>query len=148
MKLTKKHFAILRRLLDHSSDDFVELARVAGLRLDKDFRHADLRGVDFGTASTTGWDFSGSNLSYADFSRTRGTLPLAAGANTRDTKYRARAAKRVFISYVRENAPMADRLAEALKVNGISVWMDRHNIAPGTTGAKPFVWQSNNVVFS
>lgn len=38
---------------------------------------------------------------------------------------------RVFISYVRENIEMVDRLCEELKAHKIEVWRDRNNIAPG-----------------
>jgi TIR domain len=37
----------------------------------------------------------------------------------------------VFISYVRENSGVVDRLARALSDNGITVWLDRKNIFPG-----------------
>lgn len=37
----------------------------------------------------------------------------------------------VFISYVRENHREVDRLAKALKRNGIRVWLDRDSIQPG-----------------
>ena len=36
-----------------------------------------------------------------------------------------------FISYVREDLPIVDRLADELRQNGIEVWIDRDRIAPG-----------------
>src|SRR5690349_12534497 len=37
----------------------------------------------------------------------------------------------VFISYVRENSVVIDKLAEALRASGIKVWLDRSDINPG-----------------
>lgn len=37
----------------------------------------------------------------------------------------------VFISYVRENSDVVDRLAQDLRQQGITVWLDRDDIAPG-----------------
>ena len=37
----------------------------------------------------------------------------------------------VFISYVRENAELVDRLASALRKAGVGVWLDREKILPG-----------------
>ena len=37
----------------------------------------------------------------------------------------------VFISYVRENSDVVDRLADELRACGIKVWIDRDDIAPG-----------------
>jgi hypothetical protein len=37
----------------------------------------------------------------------------------------------VFISYVRENAELIDRLASALRKAGVKVWLDREMILPG-----------------
>ena len=39
--------------------------------------------------------------------------------------------KGVFISYVRENAEIVDRLYQDLKAHGIQVWLDRNDIDPG-----------------
>jgi HEAT repeat protein len=36
-----------------------------------------------------------------------------------------------FISYVRENSPVVDRLANELRAHGVTVWLDRNNIEPG-----------------
>src|SRR4051794_11173346 len=37
----------------------------------------------------------------------------------------------IFISYVRENSNVVDRLANELRNRGITVWLDRNNIDPG-----------------
>lgn len=37
----------------------------------------------------------------------------------------------VFISYVREDSSLVDRLERDLKLQGIQVWLDRNSIAPG-----------------
>lgn len=37
----------------------------------------------------------------------------------------------VFISYVRENSEAVERLAQALRVHGINVWLDKNRIKPG-----------------
>jgi hypothetical protein len=36
-----------------------------------------------------------------------------------------------FISYVRENSDVVDRLADDLRAHGIKVWVDRDDIMPG-----------------
>ena len=38
---------------------------------------------------------------------------------------------KVFISYVRENIKIVDRLCQELRSHGIEVWLDRNDIAPG-----------------
>lgn len=38
----------------------------------------------------------------------------------------------VFISYVRENGPVVNRIADTLCSRGIRVWLDRDSIAPGS----------------
>ena len=37
-----------------------------------------------------------------------------------------------FISYVRENKNVVDRLATGLKSRGVTIWLDRNDIQPGT----------------
>jgi hypothetical protein len=37
----------------------------------------------------------------------------------------------VFLSYVREDSAMVDRLADYLRRSGVEVWLDRNNIKPG-----------------
>ena len=39
--------------------------------------------------------------------------------------------KKVFISYVRENVEIVDRLYQELKSHGIQVWVDRNDLSPG-----------------
>lgn len=36
-----------------------------------------------------------------------------------------------FISYVRDNSGLVDRLAGCLRDSGVKVWLDRNDIAPG-----------------
>ena len=38
----------------------------------------------------------------------------------------------VFISYIRENEEIVDKLCEALESHGIKVWLDRNDIDPGS----------------
>ncbi len=52
-------------VLESSSDNFVHLAELAGLRKDKDFRYENLRGVDFSDCDLRGFDFTGSCLEVA-----------------------------------------------------------------------------------
>ena len=40
--------------------------------------------------------------------------------------------KKVFISYVRENMEIVDRLCQELRSHGIEVWLDRNDIDPGS----------------
>lgn len=40
-------------------------------------------------------------------------------------------AEHAFISYVRENSALVDRLAKDLRANGVEVWLDRDAILPG-----------------
>jgi hypothetical protein len=74
MRLTEEQLAVLDALQSAESDDFVELARQAGLDPRHDFVGADLRGVDFGSSDLAGFDFTGADLteaklSHADISR-------------------------------------------------------------------------------
>ena len=39
---------------------------------------------------------------------------------------------KVFISYVRDNIKIVDRLCQELKSRGIQVWLDRNDIGPGS----------------
>lgn len=47
------------------------------------------------------------------------------------SKFRESELAHVFISYVRENSGVVDRLAEELRDRGVIVWLDRNNIEPG-----------------
>ncbi len=40
----------------------------------------------------------------------------------------------VFISYFRENSEDVQRLATALRTHGVTIWLDREQIKPGTDG--------------
>ena len=40
--------------------------------------------------------------------------------------------KKVFISYVKENIEIVDRLYQEIKAHGIEVWLDRNDIDPGS----------------
>lgn len=56
------------------------------------------------------------------------SLPFASSGNLSDpfnTKY-------VFLSYVRENSADVDRIANELRAHGISLWLDRSDIRPGS----------------
>ena len=59
---------VVTRIVGAETNDFEELTKMAGLDPAKDFRGADLRGVDFGKADLTGYDFSGADLRGANFS--------------------------------------------------------------------------------
>ena len=37
----------------------------------------------------------------------------------------------VFISYVRQNQDVVDKLTKELRARGVAVWLDRNNIDPG-----------------
>jgi formylglycine-generating enzyme required for sulfatase activity len=62
-------------MMRHKSDDFVELATIAGLDPATDFQDADLRGVDFGTADISDFNFARANLEGANFSQAQWTKP-------------------------------------------------------------------------
>ena len=40
---------------------------------------------------------------------------------------------KVFISYVRQNSEIVDKLADELRRAGVTVWLDREEIMPGAT---------------
>jgi len=42
--------------------------------------------------------------------------------------------RHVFLSYVRENAAVVDRLVKDLQVRGVSVWLDRDRFSLGSDG--------------
>ncbi|MCX7381396.1 MAG: hypothetical protein NT133_08270, partial [Alphaproteobacteria bacterium] len=74
-------------VLDAETDSFTALATIADLR--KDWRHADLRGVRFGSDRLTGYDFSGADLTDTDIADAEpgfiinATTRLPAGATLR-----------------------------------------------------------------
>ncbi|CDZ64360.1 pentapeptide repeat-containing protein [Neorhizobium galegae] len=55
----------VRTVIEHQSDDFSDLVVAAELDKTRDFRHANLDGVDFGNADLRGFDFTGSSLKGA-----------------------------------------------------------------------------------
>lgn len=71
MILTDEQKGVVRALREASTADFATLVALAGLDPRRDFRHANLRGVDFGTADLAGFDFTGADLTGADLSRAR-----------------------------------------------------------------------------
>ena len=54
------------QILEAKTNDFVELAKIAGLDIATDFAGADLRGVDLRGVDLSGADLSGADLSGAD----------------------------------------------------------------------------------
>ncbi|MEM7560769.1 MAG: SUMF1/EgtB/PvdO family nonheme iron enzyme, partial [Planctomycetota bacterium] len=57
------------RILTEPSDDFVTLAKAAGLEPKKDFRFADLRGISFGKCVLKDFDLTGADLRGSDISQ-------------------------------------------------------------------------------
>jgi exopolyphosphatase/guanosine-5'-triphosphate,3'-diphosphate pyrophosphatase len=72
MKLSETQLRYFRAVLDHPSDDFAELARIAGLDPTVDFKNANLRGLDFGRADLAGFDFSHTDLRDTNFANACG----------------------------------------------------------------------------
>ena len=60
---------ILRTLRQADGKNFANLVKIAKLDPARDFRGADLRGVDFGTSNLRGFDFTGADLSGARLDR-------------------------------------------------------------------------------
>jgi hypothetical protein len=58
----------IQQILEAETNDFVELARIAGLDIATDFAGADLSGVDLSGADLRGANLSETDLSGADFS--------------------------------------------------------------------------------
>src|SRR4051812_16287445 len=54
-------------VLQAKTNDFVELARTAGLDPANAFKYTDLSGCDFSGCDLDGFDFSGANLTGASF---------------------------------------------------------------------------------
>jgi ribosomal protein S1 len=67
MKLTAEQEEVVEQILKSRSDDFVVLAKLAGIDPKKDCRYANFRGVNFGNGDYLGWNFSGADLREADF---------------------------------------------------------------------------------
>jgi hypothetical protein len=63
--------SVIDRILDAEDDDFEDLVRRAGLDPARDFRGADLRGVDLGNADLRGYDFSGADLRGVNFGKAK-----------------------------------------------------------------------------
>lgn len=60
----------LLAMLNADTEDFLELAKMAGLDIKRDFSGADLSGVNLANADLTGCDFSYADLSNANLSNT------------------------------------------------------------------------------
>jgi formylglycine-generating enzyme required for sulfatase activity len=81
MTLRPDTWTLIDAILATESDSFVDLVRVSGLKPDRAFRGADLRGTDFGDAELSGFNFMGADLRGADLSRAGGLTPaMFAGA--------------------------------------------------------------------
>lgn len=65
LDLTDEEQQRLKAMLDHESDDFLELVQVVGLDPKSDFRFANLSNVNFGAADLRGFDFTGADLTGA-----------------------------------------------------------------------------------
>ena len=72
MSLSRNDLGTIVAVLDAPTDSFVILAKLAGLDPARDFRGANLRGVNFGADNLTGFDFSGADLTGTDLSRATG----------------------------------------------------------------------------
>jgi uncharacterized protein YjbI with pentapeptide repeats len=66
--LLQKSEHSIQQILEAETNNFVELARIAGLDIATDFAHADLSGVDLSGADLSNADLSNANLSNADLS--------------------------------------------------------------------------------
>jgi hypothetical protein len=62
LDLTDDDLRHFQAVLDHDSDDFLELAQAAELDPKVDFRFANLTNIDFGAADLRGFDFTGADL--------------------------------------------------------------------------------------
>ena len=62
LRLSRADLGTIVAVLDAATDSFETLAKLAGLDPARDFRGADLRGVDFGTDDLTVFDFSSADL--------------------------------------------------------------------------------------
>jgi hypothetical protein len=69
----------IQQILEAETNNFLELARIAGLDIATDFADADLRGVDLSGANLSGADLSGADLSGANL-----TFAKLSGADLSD----------------------------------------------------------------
>src|SRR5688572_33448384 len=83
LRFSHAELSTILQILESPTDRFVMLARVAGLDPARDFRGADLRGVDFGSDNLSGFDFSGADLRCANLSRAAGLDRVVIDAETR-----------------------------------------------------------------
>ncbi|SRR6266851_551980 len=82
MRLTDDQRAIAAQVLRADAAAFTDLAKIAGLNPDEDFKRANLEGVDFGLSTIDGYDFTGASLAGANLSQVRGIeRAVFAGAN-------------------------------------------------------------------
>jgi uncharacterized protein YjbI with pentapeptide repeats len=86
MTLTPDQTETAKRIIASSSHDFVELAKLAGLRPALDFKYARLRDIDFGAVNLTGFNFSGADLTNSDLSKTILPGPVLTRAILADAK--------------------------------------------------------------
>src|SRR5436305_728832 len=102
MTLTSDQTEIAKRIIASPGHDFVELAKLAGLRPALDFKYARLREIDFGAVELTGINFTGADLTYSDLSKTilpGPVLTLAILANAKlPATYNERKAQRTLKS--------------------------------------------------
>lgn len=73
---------IIRRIICHKGESFVELAKLAKLDPATDFVGANLRNVDFGTDDISGSNFCGADLTGADLSNCDGIDKVLRDDNT------------------------------------------------------------------
>ena len=68
MTITDHDFEVaVRQVLAANTDDFLELAAMAGLDPAIDFRYANLSGIDFCGADLSGYDLTGAHLENCEF---------------------------------------------------------------------------------
>jgi hypothetical protein len=147
---------VLDKLVEQATEQelasFRALTEAAGLNPAHDFVGASLQNIDFRDEDLRGFDFSKADLTGADFRRANvagvrfddailtGTIGLYnldsfpsyfSWREEAVTIHHELAMKHVFLSYVRENTAIVDRLYIDLSQKGINVWLDRKEIKPG-----------------
>lgn len=80
MKLTSAQRQTLLALWEAQEIDFATLVDIAGLNPARDFRGANLEGVQFGHADLTGYDFTSANLRDADLRNAKASNAVFDGA--------------------------------------------------------------------